>query len=944
VFTGIREIMSMRYQGAVFTRLGGKILACSLLFSCFGLFSSVASAQLPELGSPSTATGASTTARFFGGATADNSVFFGSSFGGDKPLDIFTEVQVETAHVNTVGNIYLLIQLGADIFMRLESGEYVVWDQTLPNLQATLPGRTLQASEPITILENVAFGPAGLLGASLAIFLAYDTTAASGELYYSGVPLSFSIDAEVIEPVDPPSLTFYLSNISQPIIQSRCIDCHTTTGVASTSELHYVNSSVEGFQQTNYNTMLNYIENVPSGASLILSQPQGLTAHGGGVQLSAGTEQLDDWITFVTSAINEVASNGSGTNVQSIFAAVAKLDNEQTLRKAALLYAGRLPTDQETASVSGGSEDDLANAIRSLMSGANFESFLMETANDRLLSEAFTASLFSVVNRNYYPNSFQYFQVPNAAGSDKRLTAEAVAQEPLRLIAHVVTNDKPYTEVLTADYIMVNPFSAEVYGGNVTFDDPGDPDEWREGRITEYYRCTVCGQNNPNASYNIATDYPHAGLLNSPAYLARFPSTETNRNRARARWAYYFFLGVDIEGLSERTTDQSALADENNPTLNNENCIVCHNIMDPVAGAFQNYGNQGFYKDQPGGLHALPGSYRFDQDSDYQFGDNWYSDMLAPGFGEELAPDSDNSIQWLADKFVTDSRFGYGTVYFWYPAAIGRNPYTLPENPEDSDYESRLAAYSTEQEMMQEVAASFVAGSAGNGAHNLKDLLVALTLSDHFRADSVDAITSVHEVELDEVGTGKLLTPEQLNRKLETTAGFTWDYGRFSALNDVYGLVYGGIDSFGITERATDLTTLMSTVVTTMANEVSCPITAQDFGRGQSERNLFPFVELTNLPTNSETAIRSNIQHLHSALLGEEFGINDAEIDATYSLFVAVWNTRMAANKGPNVNSESEICITKNTLNPVLTDPNQTLRSWAAIVNYMIRDYKFIHE
>ena len=936
--------MNTRYKGTIFTRLGGKILVGSLLFSCFGLFSSIASAQLPELGSPSTATGASTTAKFFGGATADDSVTFGSSFGGDQPLDIFTEVQVETAHVNTVGNIYLLIQLGADIFMRLETGEYVIWDQTLENLQATLPGRTLQASEPITILENVAFGPAGLSGASLAIFLAYDTTAASGELYYSGVPLSFSIDAEVTEPADPASLTFYLSNISQPIIQSLCITCHSTTGPASTSELRYVNSSVEGFQQTNYNTLLSYIENAPSGASLILSEPQGLTAHGGGVQLRTGTAQLDDWITFVSSAINEVASNNSGTNAQSIFAAVAKLNNEQTLRKAALLYAGRLPTDQETASVSGGTEEDLANVIRSLMSGANFESFLMETANDRLLSEAFLANIFSVVDRNYYPNSFQYFQSPNTVGSDKRLTSEAIAQEPLRLISHVVTNDRSYGEVLTADYIMVNPFSAEVYGGGVTFDNPSDSGEWRESRITEYYRCTVCGQNNPNASYDIATDYPHAGLLNSPALLARFPSTQTNRNRARARWAYYFFLGVDIEGLSERTTDQAALADENNPTLNNENCTVCHNIMDPVAGAFQNYGDQGFYKDQPGGLHALPRSYRVDQDSDYQFGDNWYSDMLAPGFGEELAPDSDNSIQWLADKFVTDPRFGYGTVYFWYPAVIGRDPYTLPENSEDNDYESKLVAYSTEQEMMQKVAANFVAGSAGNGEHNLKDLLVELTLSDHFRADSVDAITSVQEVELDGVGTGKLLTPEQLNRKLETTAGFIWDYGSFSALNDVYGLVYGGIDSFGITERATDLTTLMSTVVTTMANEVSCPITAQDFGRSQSQRHLFPFVELTNLPTNSETAIRSNIQHLHSALLGENLASNDAEIDASYDLFVAVWKARMAAKKGSTVSGESEICMTDNTSNPVLSDPNQTLRSWAAVVNYMIRDYKFIHE
>ena len=917
--------MTMKYQVTRLTRCaGGKLLTYSLLFSCLGLFSSLAVAQLPELGSPSAGSGVATTAKFFGGATADNSVSFGSSFGADQPLDIFTEVQVESGHVNTVGNIYLLIQLGADIFMRLESGEYAIWDQTLPNLQATLPGRTLQASEPITILENVAFGPAGLAGATLSIFLAYDTTAATGELYYSGVPLTVAIEAEVTEAA---SLTFFRSNISSPIIQSNCIGCHVSGGPAGGTPLVYVTNGVEGFQDTNYNTLLEYIKNVPNGSSKILSRPQGI-GHGGGAVLATESAGFADWSQFVSSVQNEVAGNGS--NVQSIFAAVAKMNNEQTLRKAALLYAG--------------SEEDLAVAVRALMSGEGFENFLMETTNDRLLTEAFSTSIFSIVDRAYYPNSYQYFQVPGPVGSDKRLTSEALAQEPLRLVSHLVTNERPYTEVLTADYIMVNPYSAEVYGGNVTFDDSGDPGEWREGRITEYYRCTECGKNNPNASYNIATDYPHAGLLNSPAFLSRFPSTDTNRNRARARWAYYFFLGVDIEGLSARTTDQSALADENNPTLNNSNCTVCHNIMDPVAGAFQNYGDDGFYKDKPGGLHSLPGSYRFDPNSDYQPGDTWYSDMLAPGFGEELAPNSDNSIQWLAEKFVKDPRFAYGTVYFWYPAVMGRDAYTLPENSEDFDYESKLAAYSVEQEMLQDVAARFVAGSAGNGAHNLKDLLVDLTLSDHFRANAVDAITSAQETELDQIGTGKLLTPEQLNRKLESITGFRWDYGSFSALEQVYGLIYGGIDSFGITERATDLTTLMSTVVTAMANEVSCPITAQEFGLTQSQRKLFPFVELTSLPTNSETAIRSNIQHLHSTLLGEELAINDAEIDATFDLFSAIWNARLAANKGSSVISDSEICITDNVTNPVLTDPNQTLRSWTAIVNYMIRDYKFIHE
>ena len=315
--------MNIRYQGTSFAHLGKKLLSCSSLLFCFGLLSSFASAQLPELESPSTATGTSTTAKFFGGATADNSDTFGSSFRGDQPLDIFVEIQVESDHINTVGNVYLLIQLGADIFMRLPSGEYVIWDQTLNSLQATLQGRTLQASEPITILENVAFGPAGLSGASLAIFVAYDTIAASDELYYSGMPLSFSILSDTAPEIpevaavaaaaaeaaaNPASQTFYLSNISGPIVQTKCLGCHKTTGSASYAGLNYVNSSVDGFQQTNYSTLLDYIKNVPGGASLILSKPQGLVAHGGGMQLIRGTAEFDDWSTLVATMINEVGN------------------------------------------------------------------------------------------------------------------------------------------------------------------------------------------------------------------------------------------------------------------------------------------------------------------------------------------------------------------------------------------------------------------------------------------------------------------------------------------------------------------------------------------------------------------------------------------------------------------------------------------------------------
>ena len=55
-----------------------------------------------------------------------------------------------------------------------------------------------------------------------------------------------------------------------------------------------------------------------------------------------------------------------------------------------------------------------------------------------------------------------------------------------------------------------------------------------------------------------------------------------------------------MEKSASRTTDPVALADTNNPTLHNPACTVCHSVLDPVAGTFQNYGDEGMYKDQYG--------------------------------------------------------------------------------------------------------------------------------------------------------------------------------------------------------------------------------------------------------------------------------------------------------------------------------------------------------
>ena len=64
----------------------------------------------------------------------------------------------------------------------------------------------------------------------------------------------------------------------------------------------------------------------------------------------------------------------------------------------------------------------------------------------------------------------------------------------------------------------------------------------------------------------------------------------------------------------------------------------------------------------------------------------------------------------------------------------------------------------------------------------------------------------------------------------------------------------------------------------------------------------------------------------------------------TFELFDDIWSARITAGKSSVVSSASELCRFENVANPIRLDPNQTLRSWAAVINYMLRDYKFIHE
>ena len=417
-----------------------------------------------------------------------------------------------------------------------------------------------------------------------------------------------------------------------PIVQGRCINCHVEGGASGNTRLVFVRDTDAGHFAKNLKVFEDFLAEEDDGADYILNKIQGALGHGGGIQVTAGTDEYVAMERFL-GLLGEEVDTGTSVTVATLFDGVEMESWRSTLRRAAIVFAGRIPTEAEYTSI-GGTDDALRVAIRGLMQGPEFHEFLLRASNDRLLTdremerEVLPAIGFYVDFDNEFA---RLCEAAYAAGQDsvewvafhdwQENVQHGAGREPLELIAHIVENDLPYTQVLTADYLMANPFTARAYGSQVFFDQPANPREFRPARILSYYRTDeskVYGEKVPGcvepvlAPGLLSTRYPHAGVLGTKSFLQRYPTTPTNRNRARARWAYYHFLDVDVEKSASRTTDPVALADTDNPTMYNPSCTVCHAVMDPVAATFQNYGADGLYKENWGGFDSLDEFYKYD--------------------------------------------------------------------------------------------------------------------------------------------------------------------------------------------------------------------------------------------------------------------------------------------------------------------------------------------
>ena len=444
------------------------------------------------------------------------------------------------------------------------------------------------------------------------------------EAAYSRRSASDSDDEETAESV----FTEFIS----PIVQDKCMACHFEGGIYERDRLVFVGSSNDDHESHNFQVFKEFVTEVDDGDTIILSKIRGGLNHFGRDPVPEDSVNYPHFERFIQLLLDEEESGDGTVTWRTLFDNVGMRSDRKVLRQAAVIFAGRIPTEEEYASIS---EIGLRKGIRNLMVGPGFHEFLIRAANDRL----FTDREDRVISGNANEPFVDYVSVrtshceaiargvtdaeQHAMDEWNRAVSFATVRAPLELIAHVVENDLPYTEILTADYVMANPQAAQAYGADTEFDDAENPFMFEPSRFAKYFLRDhtrefgeqLAGTNcEPPITYpgDSKLVYPHAGVLNSPVFMVRYPTTDTNRNRARSRWTYYHFLGFDIEKSASRTIDPVALADTNNPTYNNSACTVCHTVLDPVAGTFQNYGDEGRYRPHDRGSNALDDFYKRD--------------------------------------------------------------------------------------------------------------------------------------------------------------------------------------------------------------------------------------------------------------------------------------------------------------------------------------------
>jgi hypothetical protein len=496
------------------------------------------------------------------------------------------------------------------------------------------------------------------------------------------------------------------------------------------------------------------------------------------------------------------------------------------------------------------------------------------TALAPIVASYVESPLFGAMIRNWQTELWQvgmeggayYAAVPNSAlfGKTAVEIQDGLLQENGRLVEHIVMNNLPFTEIVTANYTMMNGITAAVHGQT----HPGAFDEWTKT--------------------NWDGVRPAAGILATSSIFMRHASTASNFNRGRANaisdiLLCHDFLSNDIK--VDTSVDLNDPVVVSSAVVSNPSCAGCHQTLDPLASTLF-------------GFALAPG---FDQIINYprksyylKAGEwRWQSTNHRPPayFGVPVS-----GLEQLAGQIAGDRRFA--------SCAVKRLASELLQRPVasvDIDWSNRL----TDQ---------FVAGG-----YQLKQLAATIVQSPQFAVSH--AATATDTAKADQIVGLHRATPRQWANTIENLTGFRWradakriapskayeksrgcddlgqqcdpsrppfagtNYGIFDVVTSNYfgfGLLAGGTDAFFSPEPMRTMSTTSLLVLQTLAAEAAQWVVENESALAANDRKVFNNFDLTKF---GKTAVKQQLVSMSQRFFADTPELAAERADDLFVLF-----------------------------------------------------------
>lgn len=764
----------------------------------------------------------------------------------------------------------------------------------------------------------------------------------------------------------------FLWDLYAPVF-SRCIGCHNDFGLARAYDLRFRLEfpGRPGWETRNAETLARLAgEDTAGGEPLLLAKPTGAVAHVGGQVLPPDSSEARLLGAFVDELREPSDCDASPPDAAADLVDALVLDGpRRTVTRAHFALTGEV-LPPEARDLVPDTPEGLAAGVDAALAHTDFEVRLADAFADSLNVRAHSSIVFRfsqgpVLYRSGWRQLRFYNRLCEGEARNpcchaptqdccseyhpadycesthsevnRRGTTDGFIEEPLELIKHVAREDLPVGEVVTADYGMVNPWSASIFGfppddRERLFDDDLSNDRW------EYVPARIPSTelNDLPARQDGEPFYPHAGILSTTSLLGRYRSTPSNVHRGRAaRVVLEELLAVPVTTFADFNTNEVPLdADLELATQEFPACTSCHAAMDPLGGFFR--------------FHPGAGRYRPDR-----------ADLPAhipdPSFLGTEPPPETNPLTTLGRAIADHPRYPLALVQTVLEGFVGVELLGVPARLEDPEFPAKVLAFRVQQRLIGEILGSLPPAER----LTFREIVRAVVESPFFRAGGVNRpLSEVEEAALRHAGVGgrTWITPEQLTRKLQSVTGVE-PASQPNSGGDVilamnrFRLLLGGTDWNTVPERNREPDSVSVRLLERVANDFACRAVPRDFGVvDAARRRLFTEVEATTLPDGEGVErIRRQIQRLHRYLLGEELAAGDPEVQATLDLFTAVLETgqplvesREASRQLPcrfRPDEEEEPGRVA-----VEEDPDFILRAWTAVLSYLLADPRFVIE